>query len=222
MRVFLAIMVVLLILLLIFAVQNPGSTAGEVPDVRVDRVALADHPGLGRRGPSAGARGDAAGQSAAVVARAEARIGDRRGCGRSRPSMVAGYGQGPIGTEREFGRRQRCHPSRGTTTSPGRPDPCGSPCSSPIAWRTPPRHYGPWEQVVSLLTEGLVRRGVDVTLFATGDSLTSARLQAVCPVGYEEDRDASTPRSGRRCTSRRSSSGRASSTSSTTTSTSSR
>lgn len=58
---------------------------------------------------------------------------------------------------------------------------------SPIAWRTPPRHYGPWEQVVSLLTEGLVRRGVDVTLFATGDSLTSAHLQAVCPVGYEED-----------------------------------
>jgi glycosyltransferase involved in cell wall biosynthesis len=58
---------------------------------------------------------------------------------------------------------------------------------SPIAWRTPPRHYGPWEQVVSLLTEGLVRRGVDVTLFATGDSLTTARLQAVCPVGYEDD-----------------------------------
>ena len=59
---------------------------------------------------------------------------------------------------------------------------------SPIAWRTPPRHYGPWENVVSLLTEGLVRRGVDVTLFATADSLSSARLQAVCPRGYEEDR----------------------------------
>ena len=59
---------------------------------------------------------------------------------------------------------------------------------APIAWRTPPRHYGPWEQVVSLLTEGLVRRGVDVTLFATAESLTSARLHAVCPTGYEEDR----------------------------------
>jgi hypothetical protein len=35
---------------------------------------------------------------------------------------------------------------------------------SPIAWRTPPRHYGPWESVVSLLTEGLVKRGFDVTL----------------------------------------------------------
>ncbi|MCS6951715.1 MAG: glycosyltransferase family 4 protein [Bryobacterales bacterium] len=58
---------------------------------------------------------------------------------------------------------------------------------APIAWRTPPRHYGPWEQVVSLLTEGLVRRGVDVTLFATADSITSARLVAVCPRGYEED-----------------------------------
>ena len=59
---------------------------------------------------------------------------------------------------------------------------------SPIAWRTPPRHYGPWENVVSLLTEALVKRGVDVTLFATGDSLTSARLQAICKKGYEEDR----------------------------------
>lgn len=58
---------------------------------------------------------------------------------------------------------------------------------APIAWRVPPRHYGPWERVVSLLTEGLVRRGVDVTLFATADSATSARLAAVCPRGYEED-----------------------------------
>jgi glycosyltransferase involved in cell wall biosynthesis len=58
---------------------------------------------------------------------------------------------------------------------------------SPIAWRTPPRHYGPWELVVSLLCEGLVERGVDVTLFATGDSLTGARLDSVCPRPYEED-----------------------------------
>jgi len=58
---------------------------------------------------------------------------------------------------------------------------------SPIAWRTPPRHYGPWEGVVSLLTEGLVKRGVDVTLFATRDSQTKGRLVAVCPRGYEED-----------------------------------
>jgi glycosyltransferase involved in cell wall biosynthesis len=59
---------------------------------------------------------------------------------------------------------------------------------SPIAWRTPPRHYGPWENVASLLTEGLVARGHDVTLFATADSQTSGTLHAVCPRGYEEDR----------------------------------
>ncbi|MGI5875782.1 MAG: glycosyltransferase family 4 protein [Dethiobacteria bacterium] len=57
----------------------------------------------------------------------------------------------------------------------------------PIAWRTPPLHYGPWERVVSLLTEGLVERGVDVTLFATADSLTKGTLRAICPRGYEED-----------------------------------
>lgn len=57
----------------------------------------------------------------------------------------------------------------------------------PIAWRTPPTHYGPWERVTSLLTEGLVRRGVDVTLFATADSVTAARLDAVSPHGYAED-----------------------------------
>ncbi len=57
---------------------------------------------------------------------------------------------------------------------------------SPIAWRTPPRHYGPWESVVSVLTEGLVARGVDVTLFATADSVTKAKLHAVCDRGYEE------------------------------------
>jgi glycosyltransferase involved in cell wall biosynthesis len=59
---------------------------------------------------------------------------------------------------------------------------------SPIAWRTPPRHYGPWESMVSHLTEGLVSRGFNVTLFATGDSETSGKLHAVCPRGYEEDR----------------------------------
>ncbi len=58
---------------------------------------------------------------------------------------------------------------------------------APISWRTPPRHYGPWELVVSMLTEALVARGVDVTLFATADSLTQARLEAVCPRGYSED-----------------------------------
>jgi len=57
---------------------------------------------------------------------------------------------------------------------------------APIAWRVPPRHYGPWERVVSLLTEGLVGAGADVTLFATADSVTGARLSAVVPAPYEE------------------------------------
>jgi glycosyltransferase involved in cell wall biosynthesis len=61
---------------------------------------------------------------------------------------------------------------------------------APIAWRVPPRHYGPWEQFVSLLTEGLVERGGDVTLFATGDSITSAHLSSTVARGWEEDPDA--------------------------------
>ena len=58
---------------------------------------------------------------------------------------------------------------------------------SPIAWRTPPRHYGPWERVVSLITEGLVKEDIDVTLYATSDSLTSAKLRGVCKTPYGED-----------------------------------
>jgi glycosyltransferase involved in cell wall biosynthesis len=60
---------------------------------------------------------------------------------------------------------------------------------SPIAWRTPPRHYGPWESVVSLLSEGLISAGINVTLFATADSVTNAKLHAICLRGYEEDRE---------------------------------
>jgi glycosyltransferase involved in cell wall biosynthesis len=59
---------------------------------------------------------------------------------------------------------------------------------APVAWRTPPRHYGPWEQIASNITEGLISLGVDVTLFATGDSVTTGKLYSVCDAGYEEDR----------------------------------
>ena len=59
---------------------------------------------------------------------------------------------------------------------------------SPVAWRTPPRQYGAWETVASNITEGLAARGWDVTLFATKDSVTGARLHAVIDQGYEEDR----------------------------------
>jgi len=59
---------------------------------------------------------------------------------------------------------------------------------SPVAWRTPSRQYGAWETVAGNITEGLVARGWDVTLFATGDSITRAHLHAVVARGYEEDR----------------------------------
>ncbi len=58
---------------------------------------------------------------------------------------------------------------------------------APIAWRTPPRHYGPWELFASLLAEGLVGLGHDVTLFATADSITNASLHAVVDTGWSED-----------------------------------
>ncbi len=60
---------------------------------------------------------------------------------------------------------------------------------SPVAWRTPPRAYGAWETVASNITEGLVARGWEnVTLFATQDSVTNAKLQAWIEKGYEEDK----------------------------------
>src|ERR1051326_776823 len=59
----------------------------------------------------------------------------------------------------------------------------------PVCWRTPPTHYGPWEQVVSNIAEGLVARGVDVTLFASGDSQTAGTLDAICPGSIYEHPD---------------------------------
>jgi len=58
---------------------------------------------------------------------------------------------------------------------------------APISWATPPAGYGPWELVTSLLTEALVARGVDVTLFATLNSQTAAKLEGVIARGYSED-----------------------------------
>ena len=60
---------------------------------------------------------------------------------------------------------------------------------APIAWPTPPRGYGPWEQVVATLTDALVDLGAHVTLYATGDSATRAELRSVVAHGYEEDPD---------------------------------
>jgi glycosyltransferase involved in cell wall biosynthesis len=60
---------------------------------------------------------------------------------------------------------------------------------SPVAWRTPPRAYGAWETVASNITEGLVARGwKNITLFATKESITNAKLVGWVEKGYEEDK----------------------------------
>jgi len=57
---------------------------------------------------------------------------------------------------------------------------------APIAERVPPKKYGGTERVVSALTEELVLRGHEVTLFASGDSITSAKLVSVYPRSLRE------------------------------------
>jgi glycosyltransferase involved in cell wall biosynthesis len=58
---------------------------------------------------------------------------------------------------------------------------------APVATTIPPPKSGSVETMTSLLTEGLVARGHDVTLFATADSKTSAKLEAIYPHGYWHD-----------------------------------
>ena len=61
---------------------------------------------------------------------------------------------------------------------------------APLEFRLPPIAYGGTEQIVSLLTEELVRRGHEVTLFATGDSITASELVPGAPYGLRgTDRD---------------------------------
>lgn len=57
---------------------------------------------------------------------------------------------------------------------------------APIVERVPPKKYGGTERMVHALTEELVRRGHEVTLFASGDSETSAKLESVYPRGIRE------------------------------------
>ena len=61
---------------------------------------------------------------------------------------------------------------------------------SPVAWRTPPEHYGPWEQVAYNIAEGIGKQGLDVTLFATKNSFSSAKTDGIINKGYEEDKTA--------------------------------
>jgi glycosyltransferase involved in cell wall biosynthesis len=57
-----------------------------------------------------------------------------------------------------------------------------------ISWPTPPPGYGPWEQIAYNIADGMQRRGLDVTLFATGNSRFTGKIASVIPVGLEEDR----------------------------------
>ena len=52
---------------------------------------------------------------------------------------------------------------------------------APLTESVPPKLYGGTERIVSYLTDGLVALGHDVTLFTSGDSTTTARLEAVWP-----------------------------------------
>jgi glycosyltransferase involved in cell wall biosynthesis len=56
-----------------------------------------------------------------------------------------------------------------------------------IAWPAPPPGYGPWEQIAFNIADGMRRRGLDVTLFASGDSQFDGKLVSVVPVGLNED-----------------------------------
>ena len=60
---------------------------------------------------------------------------------------------------------------------------------STTCWRTPPSHYGPWEQVASNIAEGLIERGIEVTLFATKDSITRGKLEYVYEKAWNNDPD---------------------------------
>src|SRR5512132_4166813 len=59
---------------------------------------------------------------------------------------------------------------------------------APLYESVPPKWYGGTERVVSWLTDELVRQGHDVTLFASGDSVTQARLVAACPRSLRLDK----------------------------------
>jgi glycosyltransferase involved in cell wall biosynthesis len=56
-----------------------------------------------------------------------------------------------------------------------------------ISWPAPPPGYGPWEQIAFNVADGMRKRGLDVTLFATGNSHFDGRLVSVVPVGLNED-----------------------------------
>src|SRR5436190_10004255 len=64
---------------------------------------------------------------------------------------------------------------------------------APLIESVPPRLYGGTERIVSYLTEELVQMGHDVTLFASGDSITSANLVSCASVALRLDRNVKDP-----------------------------
>jgi glycosyltransferase involved in cell wall biosynthesis len=56
-----------------------------------------------------------------------------------------------------------------------------------ITWPAPPPGYGPWEQIAYNIAQGMRARGLDVTLFATGNSRFDGKLASVVPVGLNQD-----------------------------------
>ena len=64
---------------------------------------------------------------------------------------------------------------------------------APLAESVPPKQYGGTERIVSYITEELVRLGHEVTLFASGDSETSARLEPMCREGLRKANGVSNP-----------------------------
>src|SRR3712207_9584216 len=60
---------------------------------------------------------------------------------------------------------------------------------APLTEAVPPKLYGGTERIVSFLTDELVALGHDVTLFASGDSVTDAQLAAMCPRALRLDPD---------------------------------
>lgn len=60
---------------------------------------------------------------------------------------------------------------------------------SPVAWRTPPLHYGPWEQIASYIAEGLIQQGHDVHLYATKNSNTQGTLKYIVDEAWEENKN---------------------------------
>ena len=61
---------------------------------------------------------------------------------------------------------------------------------APLVESVPPKHYGGTERIVAYLTEELVRLGHKVTLFASGDSVTSAELVPVCRRSFRQNKRA--------------------------------